>query len=141
MELQYKSAEEFKDEHGYYVFPFEVLDKTPGGSNLGRIEWHIELVRSKKKDGRYWIEKLLVWPSQTRDERYPRNIIWEIECYAECITSRNYQGESNSFIANVWRMFFCEVHKNLIMTAYPRNQHSQLKINVGSSISIDADFE
>lgn len=140
-ELEYKSAEQFKDENGYYVFPFEVLDKTPGGSNLGRIEWHIELVRSKKKDGRYWIEKLYVWPSQTRDKKYPRNIIWVIDCRAECLTSRNYQDESNSFISNVWKIQFCEVHKNIFMSAYPKNRHSKLKINVQSSISIDASFE
>ena len=138
IETQYKSAEEFKDENGHYVFPFEVLDKTPGGS-LGRIEWHIEFVRSKNKDGRYWIEKLFVWPTQTRDKKYPRDVIWEIPCFAECLTS-SFVNPTDEFISNVWKVQYCEIHKNIFMSAYPQNQHSKLQINVASSISITATF-
>jgi len=144
MEFKTHSAEKFKDKSGYYVFPFDVLDKTPGGSNLGRIEWHIEPVRGKKdrKEGRYYIEKLLVWASQTRDEKY-KSKVFEIPCYSEAISaSYHHNGRMpDSFMAYVWRVMFCEIHKMPVFSAYPDNQHTQLKIDVGSSISIDIDFK
>lgn len=143
--IQFKpvSAKSFRDKDGYYLFPFECLDKTPGGSNLGRIEWHMELVPSKKgqtkyEKGRYHIEKLLVWASQTRDPRYQKKV-FEIPCWAEALTSDSLR-ERGSYMHYVWRVMICELHKNVVFSAYPANEHKVLKINVGSSISIDADF-
>lgn len=134
------SAESFRDENRYYVFPFVALDPTPGGNNLGRIEWHIEPIRSKKKErGMYFIEKLYVWASQTYDERY-KGKVFEIPCFAECITASALR-DRDSYLHHVWKAQICELHKSMWFSAYPQNHHTSLKINVGSSISIDADFK
>jgi len=136
-ELKTMSADKFKDKDGYYIFPFEVLDKTLGGSSLGRIEWHIEPIKGRKTKGRYYIEKLLVWVSQTRDEEYMKKI-FEIPCYSECITGDTLKRES--YLNYVWRVMYCEVHKGIVFSAYPSNHHKELKIDVGSSVSLDIDF-
>jgi hypothetical protein len=121
-----------------YEFPFEVLDKTPGGSNLGRIEWCIELIRSKrKKEGLYYIEKLYLWAKQTRDKRYIGKI-FEIPCYADCVGGPSRE----SFLKGVWRVGFCDIHKTLILEAYPdKDNYKKLVINNGSSILMDIYFE
>lgn len=139
IKIKYESATKFRDKDGYYIFPFEVLGKTPGGSNLGRIEWHLEPVASKKKDGRYYIEKLMVWASQTRDTRYFGKV-FEIPCWSESLTADSLNNRA-SYFHFVWRMMICEVHKNPMFSAYPANEHSKLKIDTSSSISCELTFE
>lgn len=133
------SPEKFR--HGdSYIFPFEVLDKTPGGTNLGRIQWHMEFVSdSKQKDGRYYYSKLYVWASQTRDKRYYKKV-FEIPCYTECITG-GVLGKKDYYIDQVWRIQICDLHKNTVFSAYPQNKHTKLIIPVNSSIFVDPYFE
>ena len=138
-EIKTVSADSFKTDRGEYVFPFECLDKTPGGSNLGRIEWHVEPIKSNKNKGRYYIEKLLVFASQTRDERY-KGKIFEIPCYTESITA-DVLHHRDSYFHYVWRMTWCEVHNTAFFSAYPKNEHTKLVINVNSSISSEIEFE
>lgn len=137
-EIKTISAKEFRKGDKYpekdiYIFPFKVLDE-----KYGRIEWHIEPVFGNKKNGRYYIEKLLIWATQTQDEKYIGKL-FEIECFSEmlCGDSINREG----FLNYVWKVSQCEIHKNCILTAYPANHHNKLEINVGSSISIDANFK
>jgi len=139
-EIKTRSAEEFRGDDGIYRFPFVCLDETPGGRSLGRIEWHVEPVKGRKTNGRYYIEKLFVWPSQTYDERYYKKPIFEIPCYAESITADSLRDRA-SYMHCVWRFMYCEVHKCPIFSAYPANEHNTLEINVGSSISIDIEFK
>jgi hypothetical protein len=124
--------------NGSYVFPFKVFDETPGGSNLGRIEWGIELIHGKKKDGRYRIQKMLVFARQTRDIRYFGKI-FEIECYTDMLQGRSHQYDS--FIKYVWNIAFCPEHKSPVLMAYPGDHHSKLIINSSSSIMVEARFE
>jgi len=139
-EIKTVSAKKYlKDKYGIYEFPFKVLDDTPGGTNLGRIEICIELFRSKRKvDKRYYIEKIWLWFKQTRDKKY-RGKIFEIPCFTECIGG-DYIG-MNSFTASAWRVYYCDVHRQIIMEAYPQNNHSKLLIDVSSSIMVDIDFK
>ncbi len=135
-QLEIYNADEFKNEHGIYVFPFKVLDPT-----YGRIEWHMEFQHGKKTKGRYYIEKILVWATQTQDERYKKKI-FEIPCYTESIyASPSGIGGRDHYLSNVWRVMTCEVHKTLMFSAYPENKHSSLEIGVGSSISADIIFK
>lgn len=129
----------FENENGIYIFPFKVLDDTPGGSNLGRIEWNIEAIRGNKNKGRYYIEKLLIYATQTHDERYGARNIFEIPCFSESISGDCLNRES--FLNYVWRIMPCEMHKTFVLSAYPGNQHKELIIDVGSSIGIDIDFK
>jgi len=133
-----ESADQFK-KGSYYEFPFTALDPTPGGSNLGRIEWCIELFPGKKsrREGRYFIEKLLVFARQTRDERYAGKT-FEIPCNVEMINGSRMKGPN--FLAQVWAVEFCSEHKAIILTAYPENHHTKLTIYVNSSIMMDISF-
>lgn len=133
-----KQANEFRIDDGSYVFPFDVLDKTPGGFNLGRIEWHLEPFYGRKKKGKYYIEKIYVWATQTRDDRYYR-IIFEIPCFSDSITADSLRRRS-SYFHYVWRMNFCEIHKMPVFSAYPADEHSRLELDVSSSISCGIDF-
>ena len=136
--IKLRSAKQFLREDGVYEFPFVCMDTTPGGSNLGRIEWHIEPIRGRKHRGRYYIEKLLVYASQTRNKKY-RGIVFEISCYSESLYSSILHPE-DEFIPRVWRIMFCEEHKTPVLSAYPENRHTRLEINVGSSIMINTKF-
>lgn len=139
-EIKTISAKKYYDKKsGRYIFPFQVLDDTPGGSNLGRIEVCIEPFRSKRKiRGRYYVDKILIWFCQTRDKKYSGKT-FEIPCFAESICGDSLN-RFNSYTACIWRMSYCEIHKQIIMDAYPRNEHSKLIIDVSSSISIDLEF-
>lgn len=132
------SADAFKQANGTYVFPFEVFDKTPGGSNLGRIEWHLEAFPGKKTRGRFYIEKLHVWASQTYDPRY-KGKVFEIPIFTEALTRSMH--DQNSFFSHVWRVIVCEVHKVAMMSAYPANHHSSLVVEGGSSIGNHIEFK
>jgi len=128
----------FKVREGIYRFPFTTMDPTPGGQNLGRIEWCLEPVRrSRKREGRYWIDSLLIWARQTRDDRY-QGVIFEIPCLVDCVTTHRYDG--GSYYAGVWRMGYCPEHRNAIFEAYPENQHTGLKVDVYvSSATVEFD--
>lgn len=137
------SPKEFVKGKGYpegdiYVFPFQAMDSRRDGSSLGRIMWQVEPIFGKKTKGRYYVEKLLVWAKQTRDERYAGKV-FEIPCYSESITGDSLERES--FLNYVWQVQQCEVHKGMVFSAYPANEHKELIINVGSSISIDIDLK
>lgn len=133
------SADKFKSDDSTYRFPFTVLDPTPGGSNLGRIEWGIELLHGRKQKGRYYIEKLLVFARQTRDERYAGKV-FEIPCFTDMLQGRELTGRS-AFIQHVWQVSICPEHNAPVLSAYPENQHSELVVDVRSSISIDVNFK
>ena len=133
------SAESFKNESGSYVFPFEALDRTPGGSNLGRIEWHVEIGKGKKTRGRYYIERMLVWATQTRDHRYA-GILFEIPCFSEMLHADSV-GSNDSYLKHVWSVGFCNEHKLPYFSAYPENRHNKLVIEANSSIMVDMYFE
>ena len=136
--MKTNSAKLFRNDKGEYIFPFEVLDKTPGGRNLGRIEWLIEpIVGKKNKDGRYYIEKLLIQARQTRDKRYIGKL-FEIPVFADSILGDTLGRES--YINYVWRMMFCPEHKTFIFDAYPGNNHKALKISCFSTMGIDINF-
>lgn len=140
------SADVFKKSDGYstvYEFPFDVLDKTPGGSNLGRIEWHMEFIPGKKQTrkymhGRRYYEKIYVWATQTRDKRYQKKV-FEIPCFVECITGDSLRARS-SFMHHVWRVMPCELHDIPTFSAYPANHHRALRIPIDSTISIEPEF-
>lgn len=143
-EIKTVTAEDFIQGNQYpessvYIFPFDVLDKTLGGQNLGKIEWQIEPIKGRKTKGRYYIEKLLVMARQTRDERYADKL-FEIPCYTEMIAAHSTQ-KGDNYLDNLWIVSFCEVHKALVFRAYPQNHHRVLKINVGSSVMTDITFE
>ena len=127
-----------KSNNGDYEFPFEVLDKTPGGQNLGRIQWIVEVFPGKVRDDFRMINKLFVWARQTRDKRYYGKV-FEIETYSETITT-NLHDDDKQFAP--WRMMFCPIHKGaFILDAYPSNSCKKLIINTMSSISTGIRFE
>jgi hypothetical protein len=134
-----KADKYFDKKLGVYRFPFEVLDKTPGGSNLGRIEWNIEPIMAKrKKDGFYRVEKIYLWARQTRDKRYEGKV-FEIPCYSESIFSSPTKGDS--FFKGVWKIGFCPMHKTLVLEAYADdNNYKALHIRTCSSIGVDIEF-
>ena len=142
-ELKTDSAKKFIKGKKYpdsdiYVFPFQCLDTRKGGSSLGRIMWQVEPIYGRKTKGRYYIEKLLVWVRQTRDKRYMGKV-FEIPCYSESLSGSPL--EQNSFLNHVWRTSKCEIHKETYFSAYPKDHHTELVINVGRSISIDVNFK
>lgn len=140
MKTKLKIVKAKKNSDWKYSFPFEVLDKTPGGKSLGRIEWCIEpFIGKKKKEGRYYIEKLWVWAKQTRDKRYLGKI-FEIPCFSESIMGDSIN--RNGFLNHVWLNFPCAEHKGQMQFwAYPQNHHSILEITADSSIAIDIKFK
>lgn len=140
------SAEKFLKKDGYseiYEFPFEALDKTPGGLNLGRIEWHLEFIpgapqRKKYQHGKRYFEKIHVWATQTRDPRYEKKV-FVIPCFVESITADSLRRRS-SYFHYVWHMTPCEIHKTMMFSAYPENNHTILRIPIDSTISIEPEF-
>lgn len=122
-----------------YTFPFVCLDPTPGGANLGRIEWCIELHPAAKRRGekRRRIGEVWLWAKQTRDPRYSGKQ-FRIEAHAEGWGTHRLDGGEYA----PWRILFCEEHKGaVIMLAYPQNHHTKLIFNAASSIEFEVHFE
>jgi hypothetical protein len=137
MGTEISSADEFKCKDGSYRFPFVCVDKTPGGRNLGRIEWCIEPIKGKKVKGRYYIESLLVWAMQTYDPRYIGKT-FKIPCYMKQLEGPNY---NPNYFSRVWRIAFCAEHGALVFDAYPANEHTVLVIEGKSSVYNNIYFE
>ena len=110
-----------------YRFPFTCIDPMPGGSNLGRIEWHVEPLRATRK---VLITSVLVWASQTRDNRY-QGKVFSLPCRSQSITSSR---DENDYLRHVWQTALCLEHKTLSFSAYPANQHTMLVVECISSI-------
>lgn len=145
-DVKLSSADEFltKDSQSFmrtYVFPFVALDPTPGGSNLGRIMFNMELVPGRKRrDGRYYYEQMMIQVRQTRDPKYLGKT-FSIPILTESLYSSQAGPNRSDFTKYVWHIEQCPVHKVTCMSAYPENHHTKLKIVVGSSIMIEAYFE
>lgn len=122
-----------------YVFPFTLLDPTPGGANLGRIEWHVELIPARKRSGeknRKRIAEVRVWATQTRDPRY-QGKQFRFETIAEALSHRSRDGRG----FQPWRVMFCDKHRGaVVLTAYPENHHTRLIVEPSSSISCEVHF-
>src|SRR3972149_222499 len=131
-----QSAKSFLLKDGTYVFPFLVLDPTPGGSNLGRIDWNCELIRSRKIRGRYHLATIYVWARQTRDKRYAGKY-FEIPCRSEGLSGRKLTDKGNALTECTWTVGYCNDHGNVVLSSYPENHHKELVVRVGSSISIE----
>lgn len=127
------NAEEFKTSEGEYEFPFIVLDPTPGGTNLGRIEWVLEPIFKRGK-----IVKMFLQSRQTRDERY-LNTLFELTVNSPFIFASSL--DDNSFLTNVWRLGYCAEHKTTQLWAYPKNHHSILSIERHSSFGLRVEFK
>lgn len=119
--------------NGYYRFPFDTFDKTPGGSNWGRIEWRLEPVAKRGK-----IVKIFLQATQTRDEQY-LDKTFELEVGAPSLfgSPRN----NDDFLGKVWRTYYCPEHKTFALEAYPDDHHNVLVIERFSGIGIRASFE
>jgi hypothetical protein len=120
-----------------YHFDFEPLD-APGPRSLGRMEWSIELFRSKKTRQRYLIDGLLVWGHQTRDPRYLGHAFW-IPCFVEKWTASPLVREGD-FTKEIWCLGYCQDHGYAVLTAYAQNEHHRLTINASSSICLEVRF-
>jgi hypothetical protein len=116
-----------------YLFPFICMDHTPGGSNLGRIEWNVEVYKSKKNNrGFQNITQLIVWAKQTRDKRYVGKFFL-LDCNTAGILTHSNKIRAD-FIHCAWLLSICDVHRNPIISAYPEDNHVALWIERYSDI-------
>ena len=131
-----------------YCLPFDNKDSSPtakqwSGRSYGRIEWIFEPreLEWSKSEKRYYIRKLLVWATQTRDKRY-YNKIFTIDCNAEAIggIAHKYKEYEEGAINQTWRMMFSPQTKTAMFDTYPNDQFNLLLINTKSSISLDIEF-
>jgi hypothetical protein len=133
IETELTSAETYQTDGGY-LFPFTVMDPTPGGSNLGRIEWHVELYKSQKRRGYSgkFITKMLVWARQTRDPRYDGKV-FILDCYTRGIMTC-LQTSNDDFSRHAWFLSVCEEHGGVIISSYPSDHHVALMIETHSEV-------
>lgn len=108
------------EKDGCYEFPFELFDSTPGGSNLGRIEWMLETSFTGRN-----ITGLILSAKQTRDPRYDGKL-FHLKCKAPLLTSVTFSAGRRSFFESVWAFGQCEIHKLPILIAYPPDGTSKL---------------
>ncbi len=133
MKLKRQNANQFKNKgESVWLFPFTCLDPMPGGGNLGRIEWHSEPYRFKKQEGRWYITAILLWATQTRDQRY-KGKLFELRCLTEAICG-NSVDPLGSLIGCVWHIGRCADHRQLMFSAYPQNDQSLLEVDLNSSL-------
>lgn len=119
-----------------YEFPFTLLDPTPGGANLGRIAWCVELhPTARARKGVRRIAEVWVWARQTRDPRYVGRI-FKFPTNAE---SLGVDALRKSY--HPWRIRFCGEHRGaLVLEAYPANEHTKLVVSPCSAIQCEVNF-
>jgi hypothetical protein len=125
------SAKKYEVSNGY-LFPFILFDPTPGGSNLGRIEWNIEIYKTRKNkiSKTRSITQILVWARQTKDAQY-LNKFFLLNCDSVGIMTHH---DGDDFLHNVGFMQICDEHKMPILCAYPRDGSCALYIEAYSSV-------
>lgn len=134
---EFESAEAFKVEGGY-LFPFTLMDDTPGGSNLGRIMWNIEIHKTQKQDGVNYITQMVVWANQTRDPRYQdKNFL--LECHTAGIMTCGLTSKDD-LMPHVWFVAVCAEHGKTVLRAYPSNGHAALQVEAYSSVGTRIHF-
>lgn len=121
-----------------YQIPFTILDNTPNGKSYGRIMWNIEIITGCKSKGgcskfkRYWIEKIYVWASQTRDEEIADKV-FKLDLFCKMFMNRNKIEISN--------IEPCSEHrKGTIISFYPNSTQSNkaiLEISATTSVAFD----
>jgi hypothetical protein len=131
--IEEPSPDPFKTARGVYVFPFVPVDPTPGGRNLGRIEWAVEYVVDRRKRN---FSALLISVCQTRDPRYRGKVYRIPGPMTEFINSPSAGGgrDAAPFTSLVWRTLVCPVHKALALYAYPKDEHRFLVVEPWSQI-------
>lgn len=131
-----------------YCFPFDNKDSSPtakawSGRSYGRIEWLFEPREYtwSKSEKRYYISKLLVWATQTRDTRY-KNKIFSIDCMAESLggIAHKWKEYEEGVINQTWRMMVSQNTKTPMFDTYPNDNFNLLLIKTNSSISLDMKF-
>ena len=136
------SAKAFRNKDNFHVFPFVCLDSTPGGKNIGKITWEIELIPAKNRKN---IQTILVSAKQTRDERYAGKIF---EIKADTLSIMGVSGtllsgrKEMTIFGCTWRAGYCQEHRGLILFTSPKFWHTKLVIPPPfSSIGSDIYFE
>jgi hypothetical protein len=142
MATEFTDPGPFKTERGYR-FPFTRLDPTPGGGNIGCIEWHVEFVRGRKRRmGAYGIAAVLVWALQTRDERYAgKSFRLDWHDTRGAMLDRPIDPTRRSFGAGIWFVGFCSEHGQIVLASYPPDGSAALVIETGSSVGNRIYFE
>jgi hypothetical protein len=79
--------------------PFDWIDKTPSGSNLGRAEFSVCL---KFKRGK--VVEYFVFPEQQQNQKY----YWHWEGNYSNFSIHSYDDLED---ANVWLFYYCKTHK------------------------------
>ena len=139
---QYAVGGEYPNNETYRI-PFTILDKTPGGQSYGRIMWNIEILTGTKKTGgwsdkhkRYWVEKIYLWASQTRDKRISGKV-FKLDIFCEAFRNHMNKIEITSIEP-------CSLHKNgTVISFYPNNTDSNesiLEISATTSVGFGVNF-
>jgi len=104
---------------GDLFIPFEWLDKTPGGSNLGRAEFSVCIKYKRGKVSEYF-----VYPEQQRN----MNIFWHWQGKRDDLTISSYDGLED---AKVWMFYYCKTHKTQSFRLYvpPNAKYLHLSYN------------
>lgn len=129
--------------HNVYEFPFEAVDQSR--ERLGTIVWKLEtFTEYSRSEKQYYINKLWLWASQTRDERYIGKI-FEIPCFTKALHGTptiNYSENKDEepFLQRVWRFEPFADNGNYVFSAYPRHDHNLLRISIDSSVFISPKF-
>jgi hypothetical protein len=101
---------------GSMFIPFDYMDKTPGGGNLGRAEFAVCVKFKGGKVAEFW-----VYPVQQRRQEY-----WHF-AGGDCdFTIGSYEGLAD---AKVWRTFWCKEHKTTSLEMYAPDGAKFLRID------------
>ena len=97
--------------------PFEYMDKTPGGQNLGRAEFQVCIKFKRGQVSEFW-----VYPRQQR-----REDCWHYSGGSDLgFSISSYEGLDNS---HVWLVSYCREHKTQTFMTYAPNGAKFLKID------------
>ncbi len=100
---------------GEIFIPFEWIDKTPGGSNLGRAEFMICIKFRRKQVSEFW-----VYPKQQR-----REDCWHYSGGERCFDISSYEKLKRE---GAWLISFCPEHKTQSISVYAPDGAKFLRI-------------
>ena len=98
--------------------PFEWIDKTPGGSNLGRAEFQVCIKFKKGEVSEFW-----VYPRQQRDKKEYWHKIYPCDKF---FAIQSYEGLD---APNVWLVSWCADHKTQTLSIYAPTDSKYLRIS------------
>lgn len=114
------------------VVYFTAFDPIPGGSNLGRAEFHFCPIWKRGK-----LQRFFIYPKQQREQKF----YYEVETAQSHLFSVGSLTHKGIELPYIWTHYWCPEHKCMTLNVYvPRNSNCFRVCTLTTMAGVNFDF-